>query len=100
MYRFHPSVRWQRGYPNRKQIVEQVRQLWTRYGLDEKTRFNTKVSKTYQDEKGRWIVNDPSNGRFEGLVAAVGTCGAPKKPHVPGMEEFKGEILHSSELTG
>ncbi|ROW05378.1 hypothetical protein VSDG_00503 [Cytospora chrysosperma] len=100
MYRFHPSIQWQRGYPDRQQILSQLRQLWERYNLKEKTRFNTKIDKVYQDEKGRWVLNDPSNGRFDGLVAAVGTCGDPKRPHIPGMETFRGPVLHSSELTG
>ncbi|KAG6103627.1 hypothetical protein E4U31_002661 [Claviceps sp. LM219 group G6] len=100
MYRFHPSVAWSNGYPNRQQIVHQLKLLWKRYHLQRKTRFNFKVNKTYQDEQGRWIINDPSNGRFEGLIAAVGTCGEPKMPTLPGMEHFKGEIYHSSQLTG
>ena len=100
MYRFHPSVQWQEGYPDRHQIVGQIRDLWKRYRLEKKTKFEFKVKKTYQDEQGRWIVNDPSNGRFEGLVAAVGTCGDPKMPQITGMENFKGKILHSSNLDG
>lgn len=100
MYRFHPSVQWQRGYPDRRQIIDQVRQLWKHYGLERKTRFNTKIDRVYQDDKGRWVVNDTSNGLFEGLIAAVGTCGDIKMPHIPGMDRFGGEVWHSSQLTG
>ncbi len=100
MYRFHPSVRWNRGYPDRKQIVSQITQLWKRYGLDERTKFNTRVTSVTQDRQGRWIINDPSNGRFDGVMAAVGTCGEPKMPHIPGQEKFKGDIFHSSRLDG
>nr|KAK5449030.1 hypothetical protein LTR18_002118 [Exophiala xenobiotica] len=98
MYRFHPSVKWDSGYPKQNQIVGQVRELWHRYDLDERTRFNTKVEKIYKDKQGRWILNDPSNGRFDGIIPAIGTCGAPKMPHLPGQEKFKGQILHSSDL--
>ncbi|KAI1373964.1 FAD/NAD(P)-binding domain-containing protein [Hypoxylon crocopeplum] len=100
MYRFHPSIRWRGGYPDRQQIVSQVRQLWERYGLDTRTKYNTKVEKVYQDEKGRWVVNNPANGRFEGVIAAVGTCGDPKMPRMDGMDKFKNPIYHSSKLTG
>lgn len=100
MYRFHPSVRWERGYPDRQQIISQVQQLWKRYGLEGRTKFDTLVEKIYQDDQGRWIVNNTSLGRFDGVIAAVGTCGAPKMPHIQGMERFRGEIYHSSELTG
>jgi hypothetical protein len=100
MYRFHPSVRWQKGYPNREQIVQAVTDLWHKYGLEGKTEFNTTVKKVYKDSQGRWIVNDPSNGRFDGVMACIGTCGDPKIPHIPGQEQFKGEIYHSSQLDG
>lgn len=100
MYRFHPSVQWNRGYPDRKQIVSQITQLWKRYALDERTKFNTRVTSVTQDKQGRWIINDPSNGRFDGVMAAVGTCGEPKMPHIPGQEVFKGDIFHSSQLDG
>ncbi|KAI9878508.1 MAG: hypothetical protein M1830_000689 [Pleopsidium flavum] len=100
MYRFHPSVHWTRGYPDRKQIVSQITQLWKRYALDERTKFKTRVTSVVQDKQGRWIINDPSNGRFDGVMAAVGTCGEPKMPHIPGQEKFKGDIIHSSRLDG
>lgn len=80
MYRFHPSVTWDRGYPGRKQIVGQIRELWERYGLEEKTKFNTKVDRVYKDKQGRYIINNESNGRFDGILACVGTCGDPKVP--------------------
>lgn len=99
MYRFHPSVTWQSGYPNRQQILGQVRKIWKDYGLEKKTRFEFKVNKVYQDDRGRWIVNDTSNGRFDGLIPAIGTCGEPKIPSFPGADQFKGEIYHSSDLT-
>ncbi|KAM0253902.1 hypothetical protein ACHAQJ_007077 [Trichoderma viride] len=101
MYRFHPSVKWQRGYPNRKEIVRQIEQVWKRYDLDQKTKFGVKVTGLKKDEQGQWIINnDPSLGRFDGLIAAIGTCGDPKMPHIPGMDKYKGKIYHSSELTG
>jgi hypothetical protein len=100
MYRFHPSVKWKKGYPTRQQIVSQVTELWERYGLDDKTSFNTKVNKVYRDPNGRWIINDPSLGQFDGVIAAIGTCGDPKMPTLPGQEHFKGEIYHSSQLDG
>jgi len=100
MYRFHPSVHWKRGYPDRQQIMSQITQLWKRYGLESKTLFETRVEKVYQNAQGRWIINDPSNGQFDGVIAAVGTCGDPKKPTLPGQEHFKGDVYHSSELDG
>ncbi|KAL3421122.1 monooxygenase [Phlyctema vagabunda] len=100
MYRFHPSVKWGGGYPNRQQIVSQITELWKKYGLESRTKFDTKVDKVFKDEKGRWIINNTSLGRFDGIIAAVGTCGDAKMPKMHGMEKFKGEVYHSSDLTG
>ncbi|KAF2639934.1 FAD/NAD(P)-binding domain-containing protein [Massarina eburnea CBS 473.64] len=102
MYRFHPSVKWEKGYPNRKEIVDAVKSLWHRYALESKTHFNTPVNKVFKDESsGRWIVNDASNGQFEGVIAAVGTCGDLKMPKLPGQENFDPDsIHHSSQLDG
>ncbi|KAF2213087.1 hypothetical protein CERZMDRAFT_39799 [Cercospora zeae-maydis SCOH1-5] len=100
MYRFHPSVTWSEGYPGRGEIVKAVKDLWQKYGLEKKTKFNTRVEKVYQDKQGRWIINNESNGRYDGVIAAIGTCGDPKRPHMPGKERFTGKIFHSSELDG
>jgi hypothetical protein len=100
MYRFHPAVQWKGGYPNREQIISQITQLWKHYGLEDKTKFNTRVERVYKDKQGRWIINKPSEGRFDGIIAAVGTCGDPKMPSLPGLNKYKGEVYHSSDLTG
>lgn len=100
MYRFFPSLQWGSGYPDRQQIVSQITYLWKQYGLQNRTKFNTRVASVYKDKQGRWLINDPANGRFDGVVAAVGTCGEPKMPHLPNQEVFRGEICHSSQLDG
>ena len=100
MYRFHPSIRWSSGYPDRQQIVSQITQLWKRCGLQERTKFNTRATSVAQDEEGRWIINNPSNGRFDGIIAAIGSCGDPKMPNITGQENFEGEIYHLSRLDG
>ncbi len=41
MYRFYPSVQWNRGYPDWKQIVSQITRLWKRYARNERTKLLT-----------------------------------------------------------
>ena len=101
MYRFHPSVRFSGGYPNRQEIVGEITRLWKRYGLEHKTSFQTPVRSVRKDKDGLWIINDnPSLGRFDGVMPAVGSCGDPKMPSIDGQDSFKGEIHHSSMLNG
>ncbi|RHZ61563.1 hypothetical protein CDV55_103547 [Aspergillus turcosus] len=101
MYRFHPSVRFKRSYPDRQGIVREVTHLWERYGLQSRTKFNICVESVWRDkESGKWYVQDQSYGQFDGVISAIGTCGDPKIPHIPGQDKFKGQIYHSSNLTG
>ncbi|KAJ6257493.1 hypothetical protein Dda_7278 [Drechslerella dactyloides] len=81
--------------------VSQITKLWEEYNLDLYTKFNTKVTSIRPDESGRWSINDdPSLGKFDGVIAAVGTCGDPKVLKIAGEEKFRGHIYHSSELDG
>ncbi|PWN50984.1 FAD/NAD(P)-binding domain-containing protein [Violaceomyces palustris] len=107
MYRFHPAVKWGKGYPRRDEILHNTEKIWEMYDLKQRTRFNCKItsvkrhsSSTDPAEGGhaRWILNDKEDEVFDGLVVCVGTCGKPKKLSLPGEEKFKGEIVHSSEL--
>lgn len=100
MYRFFPTVKWSKGYPNRDEIVAEVKHIWKRYGLASRTKFNYKVHEVRKGHHGKWVINDGGHGTFDGIIAAVGSCGDPKVPKIPGQEKFKGEIYHSSELDG
>lgn len=101
MYRFHPSVEWTNTYPSQGQIKEQIIQLWERYDLERRTVFDTPVTSVQKTKQG-WVVNgdEEQYGVFDGVVAAVGVCGDPKVPTLPGQENFAGEIYHSSNLDG
>lgn len=100
MYRFHPFVHWDGGYPKQSQIVEQIRELWKKYGLDKKTQFNTRIDSVKRDDHQQWIINGNAEkyGKFDGIIAAIGTCGDPKMPTLPNQKEFEGQIFHSSDL--
>lgn len=108
LYRFHPLVHWTAWYPHRDQILENIRKIWDVYGLKKRTRFNTKVTKVerhpsstkLEGVKGqsRWVINGNQSEIFDGLVVTIGTCGKPKMIKLPGQEDFKGKIIHSSQL--
>ena len=96
-YVFHPGVQWKSSYPKQDEIMEQIHSLWERYGLAKKVSFGIPVHKVCRrDEK--WIVNDECYGRFDGVIAAVGTCAEAYVPYISGESEFEGEIHHSSHL--
>lgn len=102
MYRFHPSVRYDSAYPTQQEIRDQIVDVWKRYGLQNRTAFNTKVTSVKQNKDGKWIINDNESeyGQFDGILATVGVCGDPKAPTLPDQGRFKGNVYHSSELDG
>ncbi|SPO34846.1 related to monooxygenase [Pseudozyma flocculosa] len=107
MYRFHPLVKYTRGYPKRDEILDNTRRIWKTYDLDRRTRFNTKIDKvtrhhssTDPKEGGhaRWVINGNDDEVFDGLVCCTGTCGKPKQMDLPNQDKFRGKIVHSSQL--
>lgn len=97
-YTFHPAVEWESDYPDRAEILSQVRKLWNSYGLASRTTFGCKVTNTYQEPDDKWVVNDSANGYFDGIVPAIGTCGEASTPSFAGQALYEGEVLHSSRL--
>ncbi|KAL1985453.1 hypothetical protein VTN96DRAFT_7896 [Rasamsonia emersonii] len=102
LFRFHPSMKWDSAYPTQNEIREQIVALWKRYGLQGKTVFNTPVTSVKKTSSEQWIINEneAEHGLFDAIIAAVGACGDPAMPYLPGQEKFKGPTLHSSELDG
>lgn len=45
MYRWHPAVLWTKGYPKRDEILSNVRRIWEKYDLKQRTRFNVSGQK-------------------------------------------------------
>jgi cation diffusion facilitator CzcD-associated flavoprotein CzcO len=78
-------------YPDRDQVLHHIARRWEQYALEKRTKFDTRVSKVYKDGSGKWFVNDTSNGHFDGIIVAIGTCGEPKIPHIPNRENHQGE---------
>ena len=102
MFRFHPAVQWDSAYPTQEQIKRQIVTLWERYGLEEKTVFDTSVSSVKKNRDGKWVINDDEaqHGLFDGIIAAIGSCGDPKMPSLPDQEKYEGKVVHSSNLDG
>lgn len=109
MYRFHPSVRYTKGYPHRDEILDNIKGIWKRYDLERRTRFKTKVKyvtrhvdSTKPEDGGhaKWIINGNQGEVFDGLIVGTGTCGKPKRLELPNQEKFLGKIVHSSQLDG
>src|SRR5262245_45600660 len=90
LYRFYPSRQWGKGYASQKKISKRIGEVWERYGLQKKARFEMPVRTVRPTRDGKWIVNGNVAQKFDGVIVCVGTCGDPRIPFIPGQDQFQG----------
>ncbi len=82
-------------YPAREQVVEYLERYCVHFGLEPS--FGTAATRLERRD-GAWVA-ETSRGvrRAKNVVVATGYTRRPVRPRWPGMEAFRGRILHSSE---
>lgn len=99
LYRFHPAVVWSRAFPHKYEILKELSRVWREYKLESRTRFGVRVTSVervsspeakddYNPSRhghAQWKINDGSDGNFDAVIVAVGTCGDAKWIRFPGM---------------
>jgi Flavin-binding monooxygenase-like len=90
-------------YPSHAQVLEYLGRYTDHFGLREHIWFGTEVVAVTPVADDRWeVTTRPSGGgrerisRYAAVVVANGHNWSPKLPSYPGMEEFKGEMVHAS----
>jgi cation diffusion facilitator CzcD-associated flavoprotein CzcO len=86
-------------YSNAPEIFAHCQAIGRRYGLYDKTCFQTLVTELrWDDEASCWHVatdrGDKMRARF--ICLADGPLSQPKLPGIPGIETFKGTMFHTS----
>ncbi|BFI13934.1 trimethylamine monooxygenase [Marchantia polymorpha subsp. ruderalis] len=102
------------SYPPRPVLLSYIRGRAEKYNLCAKfsVRFNSSVSKiSYSEDTAKFTVTvkDRSTARngteakvysedFDHVVVAVGHFSTPNVPQFPGLEAFKGSVLHAHDV--
>jgi len=82
-------------YPSRQQVVDYLENYATRTALD--IRFDQEVTSARR-ASGRWTVSTADAEYTSSyLVVAAGYIREPVRPTWPGMDDFAGTVMHSSE---
>ena len=86
-------------YARAKELLKHSEMIGRRWGLYEKTLFQTEVlGLRWNEESGKWSVEtirgDSIKARF--VIPASGPLHRPKLPGVKGIEDFEGHSFHSS----
>jgi cation diffusion facilitator CzcD-associated flavoprotein CzcO len=107
-FSFAPNPRWSQTYSAQEEIREYLRGCVEHFGLASRIRTNVELLRASWDEvEERWEL-ETSDGVYHArvLVGAMGPLADPKYPDVPGLESFRGKMMHSArwdheyDLTG
>ena len=91
---------WSRTFPERSEIFAYLSGLARKYGLYDKTRFNTEIKQAkYDDSRAKWQLETTSGAVLETdiVVTALGQLNRAKVPEIAGKDSFQGPIFHSAE---
>jgi dimethylaniline monooxygenase (N-oxide forming) len=86
--------------PNQKEMFEYIKSYVAYFKLEQYIQFKTRVTNV-KSVGERWQIeykkDDKSEQRiFDFVIVASGIFSKPNIPKIPGMENFNGEIIHSS----
>ncbi len=97
-FSFAPKPDWSETYPSQPELWDYLRKVAARHHLGRYLRFGHDVTGARWDADSRtWRVST-SKGEFAAryLIAGVGALVEPSLPDIPGIESFRGTIMHSA----
>ena len=101
-YSFSPEIEqewtWSEQFAAQPELLRYIDFVATRLDLRKHFQFNTRIIGTVWDEERQlWTVETDRGDRFEApfCIMATGPLSVPKVPDIPGVEKFKGRLLHA-----
>jgi cyclohexanone monooxygenase len=90
---------WTERYPAQKEILAYINHVADRFDLRPDIQLQTRVvSADFDEAHTRWRVRTDRGDCVEAryLISAVGCLSAARTPEIPGLQEFQGLQLHTS----
>ncbi|CAM3529983.1 NAD(P)/FAD-dependent oxidoreductase [Mycobacterium frederiksbergense] len=99
-YFFEPNPNWSRLFSTGDEIKQYADDVADKYDVRRHIRFNTAVDGARWDEESDlWQVSladgEVLSARY--LITATGFLSQPKIPDIPGIENFDGRVIHTTE---
>jgi cyclohexanone monooxygenase len=93
------SWKWSERYASQPEILSYARHVAERFGLRGDIDFDTRVaSARYEESRGKWDVTTTTgrvvSARF--CIMATGSLSAGRVPEFPDLDQFEGEVYHTS----
>ncbi|MFN7134671.1 MAG: flavin-containing monooxygenase, partial [Myxococcales bacterium] len=97
-FSFAPNPTWSRAYSPAREIRAYLRGCAERFGILPHVRFGHEVKDAvWEEDRRRWRF-ETSQGVFTAdvFIAGVGGLSEPSIPKLPGLETFRGKVMHSA----
>ena len=105
-YSFEKKYRWSEYFAQGAEVRDYVEHVARKHGIIPQIRFNHEVTAaTFDEASGTWCLDIAAGGRTQrrtvnAVVAATGLFAVPKRLEAPGLADYQGTIVHSTEWTG
>ncbi len=97
-YPFATDFPWSRIFAPGAEILRYVQHCADRFDVSRHIRFGTRVRRAVFDEASdEWCaeLSDGATLRARFLIVATGLFGAPIIPDIPGLDAFRGTVMHT-----
>ena len=97
-YSFEPNPSWSNLFAKGDEIQAYFEHVVEKYNVTPMIRFNEAVEAAHYDN-GQWQVRSSAGNDYkvDFLISATGILHHPKRPNIPGLETFAGEVFHTAE---
>ncbi|RDW84086.1 flavin-containing monooxygenase [Aspergillus mulundensis] len=103
-YSFAPNPDFTQMFPPQAEILSYLSTVARKYRVDEHFTGNTEwIGAEWREKSGSWVVTLRDLGTMtvfrqecRVLISAVGGLVDPAIPRIPGLEGFKGEVVHTA----
>ena len=102
-FSFEPNNDWSHYFSQQESIRAYLSRCADKYGVRKRVRFGVEVQAArWQEASGTWELEYRDRdgkthlAQVDAIVCAVGQLNRPKIPDIPGLPNFKGEVLHTA----
>ncbi len=99
-FSFEGKPDWSRIYPPRDEIFDYMTGLAAKYGLYEKTQFNTEITEAnYNEATQKWQLTTAGGETLETdiVITGLGQLNRPKTPKIKDQRKFNGITFHAAQ---
>ena len=102
-YSFEENHQWSEHFSQQPELLEYFETCFYKYGIEKNTYFETEViSATFDELTNLWSVtsqnkNNKIKEKTNIIISCVGQLNQPNVPNINGIDDFQGDVFHSSQ---